>query len=203
MATDLPVEQYAGASIEVAYQEYEGAEPADIPSESIANWGQIACQALEVVERDIPIIEEPTVTDTTPSGGVMWIKSVINIVRFPFKGLAWLFDGSQFTEFPAQEIPVIFPVVVIDGYLVMSCGMKEDGTLAEDVLGFGQTREIIENNTGRDLLALVSCEKDQTVYLVDDIGNVIKRVLPSEAVLLANGWKLVSDRSFKAFVRKV
>ena len=133
----------------------------------------------------------------------MWIKSIINMVRFPFKGLAWLFDGSQFTEFPAQETPVIFPVVVTDGYLVMSCGMKEDGTLAEDVLEFGQTREIIENNTGRDLLALVSCEKDQTVYLVDGIGNVIKRVLPSEAVLLANGWKLVSDRSFKAYVRKV
>ena len=202
MATDLPVEQYAGVSIEVAYQEQETIS-ADKPIEQVSAFTEAGYQEYEVKEKDLPIIEEPTVTDTTPSGGLIWIKSVINIVRFPFKGLAWLFDGSKFTEFPAQETSVVFPVVVTDGYLVMSCGMKEDGTLAGDVLGFGRTREIIENNTGRDLLALVSCEKDQAVYLVDNIGNVIKRVLPSEAVLLANGWKLVSDRSFKAFVRKV
>jgi len=156
-----------------------------------------------VKDIDLSIFFEPTVSDSTVSGGMAWIKAHVNVLRIAFKGLAWLFDGSVFTGFPAPYVPLIWTVVVSKEGLVMAGGLKEDWSVLGDVNVFGMVMETVENFSGKDMMALVSCEKGQDVYLIDDKGNVVKKVLPSETVLLRNGWILASKYKFKAYVVKL
>lgn len=187
---------------EISYQEQETITE-DRPAPTQLNHNEMSYQEQETITEDMPIPILPKISDSTVTGGYGWVKIVVNIVRFPFKGLMWTFDGSKFEQFPSQETPIVFPVIVSNEYLILTCGMKEDGSLVNDVLEFGTVRQVLLNNTGKDLIALTSFSKDQDVYLVDNRGNIIRKVMPSEVVLLKNGWKLVSPDPFIVFVRKV
>jgi len=201
VATNLPVDIY-GYVLQIAYQQQETVSR-NSPVENLTNLAELSYQQQETKTKLLPYAEEPTVSDTTVSGGLIWIKVVLNMVRFAFKGLAWLFDGNKFTVFPAPYVPLIWTVVVSKEGLVMAGGLKEDWSVLGDVNVFGMVMETVENFSGKDMLALVSCEKGQDVYLIDDKGNVVKKVLPSETVLFRNGWILASKHKFKAYVVRI
>ena len=216
----LPVEQSSGAYLEVAYQEQEtttanvGVEQgvytwlqyayqaldvvtSDVEVEQISMFSQVGYQELEVVEKDLPVPEEPTVTDTTPSGGFAWVKVADNVLRFAFVGKAYLFDGERFEEFGSPGI-IVFPAAA--QLPAVAGGLTEEGTPSPATAVYGTETYVVEAD--RDYLAMV-IPGEKPVQLVDQSGAVKQVIKGVATVPLLTGWKLVSRSQFIAMLQRI
>ncbi|RLC59856.1 MAG: hypothetical protein DRI01_10925 [Chloroflexi bacterium] len=197
MATDLPVEQPSNY-VQIAYQEQETVTT-DKPIEQAPTYSELGYQEQETVVKDLPVIEEPTVTDTTPSGGLIWIKIVQNIIRFAFLGKAWLFDGTKFIEL-GTPVAVIYPVLVsLDDKAYFVGGLKEDGSVPDTIYVYGY--EANELEADKDYVAFVISETE--VYVVDEENITRGSVKGLGATPINKGWKLISRKPFTAIVMEV
>jgi len=196
--TDLPVEHFANI-LEYAYQQQDTALR-DSPSPHSANILEAAYQQHETKLEPLPFTDEPTVSDTSVSGGILWVKVVLNIIMFAFTRKGYVFDGSQVREW-ASPTPVIFPALVSDGSRAyLAGGLHEDGSVEESLWSYGEASYMIESD--KDSLAMVIAG-DKPVYLVDEHGSV-KLVISSVLTVPFNlGWRLVSKAPFKAIVTRV
>jgi len=195
--TDLEVEQIA-SYVEIAYQEQE-TKVTDTPVEQNVNVSELAYQEQETVVEDLPIAEEPTITDTTPSGGLIWIRAILNVLRFAFTGKAYIFDGNEFKPI-GVPIAVVFPTLVTkDDVAYLVGGLKEDGTTPETLYVYGL--EANEYKPDKDYVAFVIPETD--VYVIDD-QNVTRGIIRGiGATPVMVNWKLVSRKPFVAIVMEV
>ena len=190
--TDFPVEQ-AVSFFEIAYQEYEVVSR-DQPIEQIANFSELAVQEYEVVTKDMPILEEPNISGETVTGGVLWIKYVINIIRYAFAGKAFLFDGSSITAFPNTGVFAIYPSVAgTEDYIAFIGGLKEDNTIQNELLVYGQ--EVYRIEADRDYMALI-IPGEEVVQVYDENGNIIKATKEITTVPLLKGWVVASRKQF-------
>jgi len=196
----LPVEQSTSTWIEIAYQEQE-TTARDVPMEQSASvWAELGVQEQETVERVAPALDEPTVVDTTVSGGVWWLKVVQNIVAFAFAGKAYLFDGSEFREL-GTPVAVIYPVAVSDGSAAyLAGGLEEGGGVPESLYGFNVESYVLVAD--RDYLAMVVAG-GSPVYAVDTGGAVAAEIRGVATVPLLAGWRLVSRSPFVAILQRI
>jgi len=200
MSADLPVVQSSGITIEIAYQEYEGATPVDLPPVPfIGNWVEVAYHEYKVIEKHIPVVIEPSVTDSMVSGGLVWVRAILNIIKFAFSGKAYLFDGSKF-DVLGTPIAVIYPTLVSkDDVAYLVGGLKEDGTTPETLYVYGL--EANEYKPNKDYVAFVIPETD--VYVIDE-QNVTRGIIRGiGATPVMTNWKLISRKPFVAIVMEV
>jgi len=194
---DLPKEQTV-FWIEVSYQETE-IQVSDLPKEFSVVWRQLAVQEQETKVLDTPIIEEPTVTDTTVEGGIIWVKAIVNVIKFAFSGKAYLFDGSKF-DVLGTPVAVIYPTLVSkDDVVYLVGGLKEDGTTPETLYVYGL--EANEYKPEKDYVAFVISETD--VYVIDDQNVTRGTIRGIGATPVMVNWKLVSRKPFVAIVMEV
>ena len=150
------------------------------------------------VYKDVVVIEEPAISDTTVTGGLLWIKAVCNIINFAFAGKAYLFDGSSFKEL-GTPVAVIYPVAASDGNAAyLAGGLEEDGGIPDTVYGYGI--EASELEADKDYIAFIIGE--ETVYVID-VENVVRAKVVTGAAPFQQGWKMVSRKPFVAIVMEV
>jgi len=185
--------------VQIAYQQQETtSRNTPVPTPSL--YKEIAYQQQEIKLKSVAIIVEPSVSDTVVSGGIAWVKIVCNVLRFAFAGKSFLFDGKEIVEWKEPGIAVIYPVAVEN---IMCGGLKEDATLYEMCKVYGKEMYVYENTTGASLAVFVDAERDATLYLIDDKGNVISKVTPGMLLYLRPNWVIVGDRQFRVIHVKV
>jgi len=160
-------------------------------------------QRYEVTARNTPVVDEPTVTDTTPSGGITWIRTIVNIISYTFRGKAWVFDGTKFNEVGSPGT-VVFPIVASDGEKVMvTGGITKEGLIKGEVLGYNFTYHFVVNALPKSLVCWAYGSPDIELVLADDKGTMVRTVKVAEAVLLQPWWKLISKSEFSVLCTKV
>ena len=171
----------------------------DLPVEQIINWLEICYQEQETIVKDLPVIEEPTVTDTTVSGGLLWVKAIFNIIKFAFSGKAWLFDGTKFVEL-STPVAVIYPVLTsLDDKAYFVGGLKEDGSVPDTIYVYGL--EANELKSDKDYVAFIISEA--RVYVIDEENITRGSVIGLGATPVMKNWKLISRKPFVAIVMEV
>jgi len=168
------------------------------PKEHSTNLAEFSYQQQETKLKPLIYVEEPTVTDTTVSKGLVWIKLVLNIIRFAFSGKSYLFDGQSFKEvaFPHRTV---YPVAVsINDFIAVAGGLKEDGTALESVLSFGDTVYVYIADS--DYQCFVVGETD--VYVIDD-NNSVRATIVTGSTPLLKRWMLISRKPFKAVLMRL
>jgi hypothetical protein len=122
-----------------------------------------------------------------------------NPILFAFLGKAWLFDGSALEDF-GSPVNAIYPMTATDGTkIVAGGGMKEDGSVEGDLYGF--KFDMYYLTADKDYLAIVM--PTGTVYIVDEVGNIVASTKQLSVVALRKGWKLASMHYFEAVVMKL
>jgi hypothetical protein len=132
-------------------------------------------------------------------GEELYLKTTYNPVMFVFLGKAYLFDGSKIIEFGSPVVAIHPLAAASDGKIFVCGGMREDSTIEESIYGFGLESYLL--TADRDYLAVVI--PSDTVYVVDDAGNVVQTTKQSCVVSLLRNWKLVSRGPFIALVQRL
>jgi len=185
--------------VQIAYQQQE-TTLRSVPVPVVSLHGELAYQQQETTLRRVPITEEPSVVDTTVSGGISWVKLVINVLRFAFTGKTFLFDGKEIVEWKKPGVAVVFPIAVEN---VVCGGLREDATLYELCKVYGREMYIYRNTTGASIAVFADAEPGTTLYLVDDKGNAITTVVPGMLIYLRANWSIVGDKAFGVVHMKV
>ena len=128
----------------------------------------------------------------------LYLKSVYNPILFAFAGKAFLFDGSKLEEF-GSPVTAIYPMLTSVDRILVAGGMREDSTVEENVYGFGLDSYFI--TADRDYLAVVI--PSDTVYVIDEAGNVVQTTRQLSVVPLLRNWKLVSRKPFTTVVQRL
>jgi len=194
--TNLPATIY-DYMLQIAYQSVDTVSR-NSPREHSTNLAEFSYQQQETRTKPLIYVEEPSVSDTTVSGGLVWIKLVLNLIRFAFAGKSYLFDGQSFQEatFPHKTV---YPVAVsLNDFIAVAGGLKEDGTALGSVLSFGDTVYVYIADS--DYQCFVVGETD--VYVIDDSNNVRATIVTGSTPLLKR-WMLISRKPFKAVLMRL
>jgi len=184
---------YRYLMLQVAYQQYEGVTPSSAPSDYLFRFLQVAYQKYTVISD----VLQPTIE-------VNILKIINNVISFAFSGKAYTFRPDVgFEEFGSPGA-FIFPVVTSDGErIVVTGGLTEEGLIIGDVLGFNFTYHFVVNALPKSLVCWAYGSPDIELVLADDKGNVVKKMVVGEAVLLQPWWKLVSSKEFSVLCTPV
>ena len=184
----VQVETLSNAGI-VAYQEQEFTTT---QVETLSNTGQVGYQ------------EQETTVVPLPEYGVRQVGTIKNLILFfVFSGKAYLWDGTEITEFAKPGVYVIYPQVAADpttGQIYLIGGLQEDGTIQNELLVYGQENYMIQADA--DYVALVVAG-DEPVIVYDDQGNVVTTIKGSGSTPLLTGWMLASRTTFIAILQKI
>lgn len=132
-------------------------------------------------------------------GEELYLKAIYNPIMFAFAGKAFLFDGLKIEEF-GSPVVVIYPfIATVDSRIFAGGGLREDLTIEENVYGHGLDSYIV--TAGRDYLAVVI--PLDTVYVVDEVGNIVQKIKHPSVIALLKNWKLTSRKPFEVFMQRM
>jgi len=134
-------------------------------------------------------------------GAIFTLRNVINILSFVFGGKAYVFDGSSVSEFPSHGEAVIFPLLAFgEDKIAVYGGLKEDGTIPNDIYVYGQDSYVID--VAKDSVALIIAG-EEPVYVYDSEGNVKSKVTTIATLPVLAGWRIASRKPFIAMLMTV
>jgi len=196
VSANLPVDNY-GYMLVVAYQQQETTSR-NTPILQVVNLLMPSYQQQETRTKPLTYVEEPSVSGTSVSGGLIWVKMVLNLLKYAFTGKSYVFDGSNFTKatFPVKTV---YPTAVSLGdYIAVAGGLSEDGSALGSILSFGDT-VYVYMSTGNYQCYVIG---EGDVYVIDE-DNTVRAVLQTGSTPLLNGWKLVSRKPFQAVLMRL
>jgi len=194
--TNLPVDNY-GYMLLVAYQQQE-TKSRNTPVLQVVNLLMPSYQQWETRIKPLIYVEEPSVSGTSVSGGLIWVKMVLNLLKYAFTGKSYVFDGSNFTE-AAFPVRTVYPTAVSLGdYIAVAGGLSEDGSALGSILSFGDT-VYVYMSTGNYQCYVIG---EGDVYVIDE-NNSVRAVVQTGSTPLLNGWKLVSRKPFQAVLMRL
>jgi len=172
--------------------------PTNLPVDNYGYMLLVAYQQQETRIKPLTYVEEPSVSDTSVSGGLIWVKMVLNLLKHAFTGKSYVFDGSSFTE-AAFPVKTVYPTAVSLGdYIAVAGGLSEDGSALGSILSFGDT-VYVYMSTGNYQCYVIG---EGDVYVIDE-NNTVRAVVQTGSTPLLNGWKLVSRKPFQAVLMRL
>jgi len=196
VSANLPVDNNVNL-VMIAVQQQETITK-NTPIEQVVNLLMPSYQQQETRVEPLTYVEEPSVSGTSVSGGLIWVKMVLNLLKYAFTGKSYVFDGSNFTE-AAFPVRTVYPTAVSLGdYIAVAGGLSEDGTALGSILSFGDT-VYVYLSTGNYQCYIIG---EGDVYVIDE-NNSVRAVLQTGSTPLLNGWKLVSRKPFQAVLMRL
>ena len=126
--------------------------------------------------------------------GIQWLRTIVNVIQYVFKGKAYLWDGGRLVEWKSPGVYVVHPVLAAtEDYAATIGGLQETGDIENELVVYGQ--ESYQITADRNYLALIVAG-DEPVQIYDAEGNVKQIISGSGIAPLLEGWKAASRKMY-------